>query len=164
MASVCRGQRPITGIVSGSPAFYDTATPMCKPMLAHPSRKEQSMREQAFVFDLDGTLVDSVYQHVLAWQEALDHAGIAVSVWRIHRRIGMSGGLIAHALLRETGRPVSPADASRLRQLHTCPLKRRSPVIALLQGLTLQLPHALLALPGSMGITGRAEIGRRAKP
>jgi beta-phosphoglucomutase-like phosphatase (HAD superfamily) len=64
-------------------------------------------RNQAFVFDLDGTLVDSVCQHVLAWQEALDRAGIEVSVWRIHRRIGMSGGLLAHALLRETGRPMN---------------------------------------------------------
>jgi beta-phosphoglucomutase-like phosphatase (HAD superfamily) len=81
-------------------------------------------RDQAFVFDLDGTLVDSVYQHVLAWQEALDHAGIEVSVWRIHRRIGMSGGLLAHALLRETGRPVSPDDASRLRQLHAARVTR----------------------------------------
>jgi beta-phosphoglucomutase-like phosphatase (HAD superfamily) len=61
---------------------------MCKPTLAHRSRNEQRMRDQAFVFDLDGTLVDSVYQHVLACQEALDHAGIAVSVWCIHRRIG----------------------------------------------------------------------------
>jgi beta-phosphoglucomutase-like phosphatase (HAD superfamily) len=83
------------------------------------------MREQAFVFDLDGTLADSVYQHVLAWQEALDHAGIAVSVWRIHRRIGMSGGLLAHALLRETGWPVSPDDADRLRQLHADAYRRR---------------------------------------
>src|SRR2546430_9931734 len=47
----------------------------------------------AFLFDLDGTLVDSVYQHVLAWREALESVGIELSVWRIHRRIGMSGGL-----------------------------------------------------------------------
>jgi HAD superfamily hydrolase (TIGR01509 family) len=80
---------------------------------------------QAFVFDLDGTLVDSVYQHVLAWQEALDHTGIAVSVWRIHRRIGMSGRLLAHALLRETGRPMSPDDAGHLRQLHADAYRRR---------------------------------------
>jgi beta-phosphoglucomutase-like phosphatase (HAD superfamily) len=40
----------------------------------------------AFLFDLDGTLVDSVYQHVLAWQTALREAGIDLSVWRIHRR------------------------------------------------------------------------------
>ena len=51
----------------------------------------------ALLFDLDGTLVDSVYQHVLAWREALEQAGIELSVWRIHRRIGMSGGLRLHA-------------------------------------------------------------------
>jgi HAD superfamily hydrolase (TIGR01549 family) len=72
----------------------------------------------AFLFDLDGTLIDNVYQHVLAWQEALDEMGIQVSVWRIHRRIGMSGGLFANALLRETGREVDAADAERLRRLH----------------------------------------------
>ena len=101
----------------------------------HRWRKETFMtREQAFVFDLDGTLVDSVYQHVLAWQEALDHAGIEVSVWRIHRRIGMSGGLLAHALLRETGRPMSPEDASRLRQLHAEAYRRRMSQVRALPG------------------------------
>ena len=50
------------------------------------------MSMPALVFDLDGTLVDSVYQHVLAWHEALHVSGIELSVWRIHRRIGMSGG------------------------------------------------------------------------
>ena len=58
----------------------------------------------AFLFDLDGTLVDSVYQHVLAWQDALDEVGIELPVWRIHRKIGMSGGLFVNALIRETGR------------------------------------------------------------
>ena len=62
------------------------------------------MRKQtAFLFDLDGTLIDSVYQHVLAWKSSLDQEGIPLSVWRIHRKIGMSGGLFAHILLRETG-------------------------------------------------------------
>ena len=41
------------------------------------------------LFDLDGTLIDSVYQHVLAWRKALDGVGLSLSVWRIHRRIGM---------------------------------------------------------------------------
>ena len=82
-------------------------------------------RDQAFLFDLDGTLVDSVYQHVLAWQEALDQAGIEVAVWRIHRKVGMSGGLLAHALLRETGHPVSNEDASHLRRLHAEAYTRR---------------------------------------
>src|SRR5215207_6317838 len=55
--------------------------------------KMAGMRRTVFVFDLDGTLVDSVYQHVLAWQEALEREEIQLSVWRIHRRMGMSGGL-----------------------------------------------------------------------
>ena len=54
----------------------------------------------SFLFDFDGTLIDSVYQHVLAWHEALLKAGIELSVWRIHRRIGMSGGLLVNALSR----------------------------------------------------------------
>ena len=75
-------------------------------------------RSPAFLFDLDGTLVDSVYQHVLAWQDALDAAGIELSVWRIHRKVGMSGGLFANALLRETGREVTTEQAAELRRLH----------------------------------------------
>ncbi len=72
----------------------------------------------AFLFDLDGTLVDSVYQHVLAWREALEGEGIRLAVWRIHRRIGMSGGLFLNALLRETGRQVTAEEAVRLQRLH----------------------------------------------
>ena len=75
-------------------------------------------RGPAFLFDLDGTLVDSVYQHVLAWRQALEEAGIELAVWRIHRKIGMSGGLFANALLRETGLPVSAEQAERLQRLH----------------------------------------------
>jgi HAD superfamily hydrolase (TIGR01509 family) len=72
----------------------------------------------AFLFDLDGTLMDSVYQHVLAWREALEVAGIELSVWRIHRRIGMSGGLFVNALLRETGHRVTKDEAAQLQRLH----------------------------------------------
>ncbi len=72
----------------------------------------------AFLFDLDGTLVDSVYQHVLAWREAMAGVGIELAVWRIHRRIGMSGGLMANAILRETGHAVTAEEAGRLVRLH----------------------------------------------
>jgi hypothetical protein len=65
-------------------------------------------RKHACVFDLGDTPVGSVYQHALAWQKALHHPGMAVSVWRSRRQIGASAGPLAHALLRETGRPVSP--------------------------------------------------------
>jgi HAD superfamily hydrolase (TIGR01509 family) len=76
------------------------------------------MSAPALIFDLDGTLVDSVYQHVLAWHEALREAGVELSVWRIHRRIGMSGGLFTRALLRETGRDLDEALLARLRERH----------------------------------------------
>jgi HAD superfamily hydrolase (TIGR01549 family) len=59
-----------------------------------------------------------VYQHVLAWREALGAEGIELSVWRIHRRIGMSGGLLVHALLRETGHPLSVEQVTRLQRMH----------------------------------------------
>ena len=72
----------------------------------------------AFLFDLDGTLIDSVYQHVIAWRAALSRLDIDLSVWRIHRRIGMSGGLFVSALLRETGRTLSEADIALLQRTH----------------------------------------------
>src|SRR5437763_9307094 len=72
----------------------------------------------AFLFDLDGTLVDSVYQHVLAWRDALEIAGVPLSVWRIHRRIGMSGGLFVNALARETGHSLSEGEVARMLKLH----------------------------------------------
>src|SRR5215813_6602455 len=74
--------------------------------------------EPVFLFDLDGTLVDSVYQHVLAWKAALDAEGIELSVWRIHRKIGMSGGLFTNQLLRETGLEINAERVERLRRAH----------------------------------------------
>ena len=72
----------------------------------------------AFLFDLDGTLVDSVYNHVRAWHLALKEEGIELSVWRIHRKIGMSGGLFTAQLQREIGRPIDDATSERLRFRH----------------------------------------------
>lgn len=79
----------------------------------------------ALLFDLDGTLMDSVYQHVLAWREALEQAGIELSVWRIHRRIGMSGGLFIDALLRETGRRFTADEAAAVRRTHAAAFARQ---------------------------------------
>ena len=88
----------------------------------------------AFLFDLDGTLVDSVYEHVLAWKEALDNEGIELSVWRIHRKIGMSGGLFTNQLVRETGIPIDEARDDRLRQGHARAYRRMSDKIRPLPG------------------------------
>ena len=86
--------------------------------------KGMAHQRTAFVFDLDGTLVDSVYQHVLAWREALQSEGVELSVWRIHRKIGMSGGLFTNMLLRETGLEISAERIERLQRLHAEAYKR----------------------------------------
>jgi HAD superfamily hydrolase (TIGR01509 family) len=72
----------------------------------------------AFLFDLDGTLVDSVYQHVLAWTEALESEGIDLSIWRVHRKVGMSGGLLTNMLLRETHVQLEPERIERVQRKH----------------------------------------------
>jgi HAD superfamily hydrolase (TIGR01509 family) len=73
---------------------------------------------RALIFDLDGTLVDTVYAHVFAWQLALAEAGMPLDGWRIHRRIGMSGGLFTRAVAREVGHPLTPEQARFLQERH----------------------------------------------
>ena len=89
------------------------------------SRHIAERRVPALLFDLDGTLIDSVYQHVLAWKEALDKEGVALSVWQIHRKIGMSGGLFTNILLRETGLEITPERLARLRDWHAQAFNRQ---------------------------------------
>jgi HAD superfamily hydrolase (TIGR01509 family) len=72
----------------------------------------------ALIFDLDGTLVDTVYAHVFAWQRALTEAGMPIDGWRIHRRIGMSGGLFARAVGREVGRELTPDEVEGIQRRH----------------------------------------------
>jgi HAD superfamily hydrolase (TIGR01549 family) len=73
---------------------------------------------RALIFDLDGTLIDTVYAHVFAWQRALAEAGMAIDGWRIHRRIGMSGGLFARAAGRELGREIGAEEAVAIQKRH----------------------------------------------
>ena len=73
---------------------------------------------RALIFDLDGTLVDTVYAHVFAWQRAFAEAGMAIEGWRIHRRIGMSGGLFTRGVARELGRDLSVEEAEALQRRH----------------------------------------------
>jgi HAD superfamily hydrolase (TIGR01509 family) len=72
----------------------------------------------ALIFDLDGTLVDTVYAHVFAWQQALEEAGMPIEAWRVHRRMGMSGGLFTRAVAREIGRPIGSEQAAALQGRH----------------------------------------------
>ena len=115
----------------------------------------------AFIFDLDGTLVDSVYQHVMAWHAALRECGFDLSIWRIHRRIGMSGGLMIRALARELDMPLDEAIIKRLSELHEQEFKRRIPSISPLPGAR-QLLNELreLGIPYILATSGtKADAG-----
>jgi HAD superfamily hydrolase (TIGR01549 family) len=53
------------------------------------------------LLDIDGTLLDSTYQHAVAWARAFDGAGHPVPVWRLHRHIGMGGDRLIPAVTSE---------------------------------------------------------------
>jgi HAD superfamily hydrolase (TIGR01509 family) len=117
----------------------------------------------AFLFDLDGTLIDSVYQNVIAWRHALEKLNIDLSVWRIHRRIGMSGGLFISALLRETGRSLSDDDIEALQQEHVAQYLAQLDSVRALPG----APELLAALtahgvPWAIATSGRRAMARHA--
>src|SRR5882724_9910775 len=115
----------------------------------------------AFLFDLDGTLVDSVYQHVLAWREAMAGVGIELAVWTIHRRIGMSGGLMANAILRETGHAVTAEEAGRLLRLHAEAYARLVGQVRPLPGARELLAYLSRAgVPWAIATSGRIESAR----
>ena len=115
----------------------------------------------AFLFDLDGTLIDSVYQHVLSWREALDAEGIDLSFWRIHRRIGMSGGLLTNVLLREIGIHMEADRIERLKTLHAAAYDRRADEIRPLPGARALLTRLTeLGIPWAIATSARRETAQ----
>jgi HAD superfamily hydrolase (TIGR01509 family) len=86
------------------------------------------------LLDLDGTLVDSVYEHVMAWREALEDAEIRLPNWKIHRRIGMSGKLFLPTLLRQLGEKADKARIQSIERVRSSIFKKTIPEIRILPG------------------------------
>ena len=111
---------------------------------------------RALIFDLDGTLIDTVYAHVFAWQRALAESGLPVDGWRIHRRIGMSGGLFTRALARELGRPLSDDEINAIQDRHGELYRELLPERRPLPGAVDLLRHlAELEVPYGIATSGR---------
>jgi len=111
---------------------------------------------RALIFDLDGTLIDTVYAHVFAWQRALAEAGLPIEGWRIHRRIGMSGGLFTRAVARELGRPLSDGEVEQIRKRHGELFRELMPERRPLPGAVALLAHLReIGVPFGIGTSGR---------
>jgi HAD superfamily hydrolase (TIGR01549 family) len=111
---------------------------------------------RALIFDLDGTLIDTVYAHVFAWQRALAEAGLPVDGWRIHRRIGMSGGLFTRALARELGRPLNDEEINAIQDRHGELFRELLPERRPLPGAVDLLRHLVeLGVPYGIATSGR---------
>jgi HAD superfamily hydrolase (TIGR01549 family) len=82
----------------------------------------------AALFDIDGTLVDSNYLHVFAWQQAFDDIGVDVEAWRIHRGIGMDGTELVTTLCPDL------EDVDGAKELHARHYRTLTPLLRTLPG------------------------------
>ena len=107
--------------------------------------------------------MDSVYEHVLAWHRALRSENINLSVWRIHRKIGMSGGLILRALMREIGREIDEQTAARLRDRQAVEYEKLSSAVEPLPGaIDLLAELTQLNVPWAIATSGSMSTAKRA--
>ncbi len=118
--------------------------------------RPQARTQTSYLFDLDGTLVDSVYDHVMAWHQALLDKGLDVSIWRVHRRIGMSGDLFTKALARELGHEIGATLQQELSDLHAQHYNSRSTGTRVLPGARELLKHLSdNGIPWAIATSGR---------
>ena len=112
------------------------------------------------LFDLDGTLVDSAYQHVSAWHETFTDFRMDIPNWKIHRRIGMSGSFFLPGLLREIGHAANSAQIKRLEKRHAEYFRPKIKTIRVLPGARVLLRHlSEIKLPWTIATSGaRAQM------
>ncbi len=118
--------------------------------------------EPAILFDLDGTLVDTVYQHVLAWSAPLKAAGIVLPDWKIHRRVGMSGKSMLQQLFREHGKGRRKINIKALEAKHDSVFTKISRNVRVLPGSQELLRHLTrLGVRWAIATTGNKKQTKR---
>jgi HAD superfamily hydrolase (TIGR01509 family) len=100
---------------------------------------------QAALLDVDGTLIDSNYQHALAWFRAFREHGFVLPVWRIHRAVGMGGDQLVPTLL---GEEVDEKQGDEIRETRDPIYKELMPEVQPLEG-----AHELIADLKERGLT-----------
>jgi len=86
--------------------------------IANGNDKHRISANPAILFDLDGTLLDSNYEHVLAWRLALRSEGIEIPNAFLHRCIGMRGDLLIRAAFKEIGKKLTDSSEMKVEKLH----------------------------------------------
>src|ERR1700676_4166339 len=132
---------------------------MNKNSNANETSQRQAMPCPPMLFDLDGTLVDSAYQHVLAWHETFTDFRLDIPNWKIHRRIGMSGSFFLPPLMREIGHSTNPAAIKRLEKRHAKYFTRRINTVRILPGARELLQHLSIATSGERAQTEKLVKG-----
>ncbi|HZQ19984.1 MAG TPA: HAD family phosphatase [Terriglobales bacterium] len=117
----------------------------------------------AFLFDVDGTLIDSVYEHVETWSKTLKTVGIVIPQWKLHRRIGMSGQSFISELFREIKRnALRKGEIEKLEQLHAAEFSKRIPSLKPLPGAQDLLAHlSSIKARWAIATTGNAKHTKR---
>ena len=123
--------------------------------------KPEQSNNLAVLFDLDGTLIDSVYEHVIAWAASLRSVGIVVPKWKIHRRVGMSGKSMIRQLLRESEIHRRAVKVAPLEEKHDAAFKKAAGGIRPLPG-SRELLHYLSQsdIPWAIATTGNRKQTR----
>jgi HAD superfamily hydrolase (TIGR01509 family) len=138
---------------------------MKKKSSATDTTPRQGVPLPPMLFDLDGTLVDSAYQHIVAWHETFIDFRMDVPNWKIHRRIGMSGSFFLPPLLREIGHSANSATIKRLEKRHAKYFTHRIKTVRSLPGARELLRHlSKIGLPWTIATSGeRAQTEKLVK-